>query len=125
MKIRIGNKPLDELSDRELDEELRRRREARGYAPDPEAPRRGGRRGTSPRRRGGRGTPGWKLRQWYRNLELEKGASRDEIELAYVRLSEKYHPDRQDDPDRKDLARQLAGGLREAYRGILASLEEE
>ncbi len=131
MSVRIGNKPLRELSDRELDEELRRRREARGYRADGETPRarhgrsNRGRAGASRSRSGDRPTPGWKLRQWYRNLELEKGASRDEIELAYVRLSEKYHPDRQDDEDRKALARQLAGGLREAYRGILASLDEE
>ncbi|MCB9592935.1 MAG: J domain-containing protein [Sandaracinaceae bacterium] len=74
--------------------------------------------------RGGQRHPGWKVRQWYRNLELTPGASRDEVELAYVRLSEKYHPDRQSEPDKKRLATELAGGLREAYRGILESLGE-
>jgi len=118
----IGNKPLRDLTDRELDEELRRRREARGAPQSSRELSRGT--GGGRRAKGARRTPGWRLRQWYRNLELEKGASRDEIELAYVRLSEKYHPDRHDDPQRKDLARQLAGGLREAYRGILESLDE-
>ena len=69
-------------------------------------------------------TPGWKVRQYYRNLELRPGASRDEVELAYVRLTEKFHPDRQTDPEKKKVATQLAGGLREAYRGIVDSLEE-
>ena len=120
MTLRIDGKPLKELSDEELDEELRRRRQARGYEGGAVAGRRGSSR-SAPKRAGR--TPGWKLRQWYRNLELERGASRDEIELAFVRLSEKYHPDRHTDPDKKRLARRLAGGLTEAYRGILEDLD--
>jgi len=122
--MRINDKPLAELSDAELEAELERRRRARGLGGGGGTRRRtpGTRRGV--RRRSGR-HPGWKVRQWYRNLELEPGASRDEVELAYVRLSEKYHPDRHDTDDKKRLARQLAAGLREAYRGILESLEDE
>lgn len=119
--MRIGEKPLKDLSDRELEEELRRRRRARGAPPPDETPA-ATRRAPS---RGGRRHPGWKVRQWYRNLELKPGASRDEVELAYVRLSEKYHPDRHPDPDKRRLATQLAAGLREAYRGILESMDED
>ncbi|MBX3274785.1 MAG: J domain-containing protein [Sandaracinaceae bacterium] len=127
--MRIGDKPLKDLSDRELEEELRRRRRARGQPVGAEpaarterareaAPRR------APPRREGR-HPGWKVRQWYRNLELAPGASRDEVEVAYVRLSEKYHPDRHPDPEKRRVATQLAAGLREAYRGLLEALGDE
>lgn len=120
----IGDKPLKDLSDRELDEELQRRRRSRGQVvvrdePPARSPR------LSAPRHGGKGRSGWKVRQFYRNLELEPGATRDEVEIAYVRLSEKYHPDRQKDPDKKRVATQLAGALREAYRGILETLGEE
>lgn len=127
MPVRIGDKDLKELTDRELDDELRRRRQSRGQSPRNDEPRRSTRRSGRNSRgsRRGRGAPGWKVRQFYRNLELEPGASRDEVELAYVRLSEKYHPDRQTDPDRKRVATQLLAGLREAYRGILESLGED
>ena len=132
--MRIGDKPLKDLSDRELEAELERRRRARGFsggAVDTPVPRkRSDRRKERDRdrraaRRGRGGVPGWKIRQWYRNLELEPGASRDEVELAYVRLSEKYHPDRQSDADKKELATQLLGGLREAYRGLLETFEDD
>ncbi|MCA9606625.1 MAG: J domain-containing protein [Myxococcales bacterium] len=120
--MRIGDKALKDLSDRELDEELRRRRRARGAPldapPTPAATRRAPRRGNQRH-------PGWKVRQWYRNLELQPGATRDEVELAYVRLSEKYHPDRHPDAEKRRLATQLAAGLREAYRGILESMDED
>jgi len=121
--MRIGDKPLKELSDRELELELQRRRRARGQGPGTFSTTtgHGARRGAGSRE----GAPGWKLRQWLRNLELEKGAGRDEVELAYVRLSEKYHPDRQDDPGKKRLARQLGDGLREAYQGLLQHFERE
>lgn len=118
----IGDKPLKELTDRELDEELRRRRRARGMVAPPEPTSAPATRRAPPR--GDRRHPGWKVRQWYRNLELKPGATRDEVELAYVRLSEKYHPDRHTDADKRRLATQLAAGLREAYRGILESMDE-
>lgn len=132
--MRVHGKSLRELSDRELEEELERRRARRAHeSPKPESKplrrRARERPGRERSTRSGRGrskeTPGWKLRQWYRNLELEPGASREEVELAYVRLSEKYHPDRQPDPEKKKVAMQLAGGLREAYRGILDATEEQ
>jgi len=119
--MRIGDRPLKDLSDRELEEELQRRRRARGHAPTRDGPTPA--RWARPRRR--RGPPGWKVRQWFRNLELEPGASQEEVELAYVRLSEKYHPDRQSDPEKKRVATQLAAGLREAYRGIQSTFEDE
>ena len=126
--MRIGDKPLKDLSDRELEEELRRRRRARGQPAGAEPARTERALEPATRRAPPRGAgrhPGRKVRQWYRNLELAPGASRDEVEVAYVRLSEKYHPDRHPDPEKRRLATQLAAGLREAYRGLLESLGDE
>lgn len=124
--MRIGDKALRDLTDRELERELQRRRRGRGQSPGTfkrsEEPVRASRRSSSRR---GKGPPGWKVRQWYRNLEIDDGASRDEVELAYVRLSEKYHPDRHDDPNKKRLAIQLAGGLREAYRELISTFQDD
>jgi DnaJ-domain-containing protein 1 len=102
--MRIGDKPLSELTDAELQEELQRRRRRRGYSPE---------------RSSARAAPGWKVRQWYRNLELKPGASRAEVEEAYERLSQKYDPDRYDDEDKRRAAIKLVAGLGEAYYGLL------
>ena len=108
---------LSEMSDEELEDELRRRRAKRGYS--------SGSVDRIPSRRG-RKTPGWKLRQWYRNLELEPGAPREDVEAAYTRLNERYSPERHaDDAEKHRAARQLVAGLREAYLGILRALDED
>ncbi len=114
----IDGRRLAELSDEELELELRRRRSKRGFSgPADDA---------LPRGRGGRKTPGWKVRQWYRNLELEPGAPRQDVEEAYRRLEERYAPARHaEDPERHRAARQLVAGLREAYLGILRALDEK
>ena len=117
----IDGTKLSELSDEELERELRRRRAKRGYSGPSEDRLPSSRRS----RRGGR-TPGWKVRQWYRNLELEPGAPREDVEDAYKRLNERYSPERHaDDPEKHRAARQLVAGLREAYLGILRSLDED
>lgn len=114
-RMRIGDKPLSELTDAELEEELARRRRARGYSADRGA--------SAPARRSsesGGGAPGWKVRQWYRNLELKPGASRAEVEDAYAKLMKRYDPDQyEDDEEKRRAAIRLVAGLGEAYYGLV------
>lgn len=116
-RMRIGDKALSELSDAELQEELQRRRRRRGYSPPRAEERDPGEQNPPP--------PRWKVRQWYRNLELRPGASRAEVEEAYQRMSAKYDPDRYDDDEKRRAAIKLMAGLGEAYYGLLDHLERE
>lgn len=111
----MGGKPLSELSDRELEEELQRRRRARGGAaiaePTGEAPRLAA------------AVKRVQVKQWYANLELKAGATVDEVKSAYKRLMAKYHPDKHaNDPEKHRAATRLAHGLTEAYHGLLEQL---
>ena len=116
---RIGDKPLKELSDAELERELRRRRRARGHSGGAGAGRAEGAREQEGRRGASRGTPGWKVRQWYRDLELEPGASLAAVEEAYERLLARYDPDKHaDDPEKHRAAVKLAAGLGESYYAL-------
>lgn len=121
---RIDGKPLRELSDTELEAERERRRRARGL---PSRARPEGHRGAAPAEADedrGRPTPGWRLRQWYRALELEPGASLEAVEDAYQRLLAKYDPDKhKDDAEKHRAATRLAAGLGEAYYGLRDHLE--
>jgi len=107
--VRIDGKALSELSDAELESELARRRRARGHKPAA---------GSSARGRTGK-APGWKVRQWYRDLELEPKSSREQVEEAYQRLMKKYDPDKYDDAEKRRAAVRLVVGLREAYDGLI------
>jgi curved DNA-binding protein CbpA len=63
------------------------------------------------------------VRQYYANLELEPGASLAEVEAAYRRLMQRYHPDQhQQDPERFRAATELADSLTEAYRALTTHL---
>ncbi|MFK7985889.1 MAG: DnaJ domain-containing protein [Sandaracinaceae bacterium] len=114
---RIGGKRLSEFSDRELQAELERRRQARGHTPRAS-------RGDTPARRKPDGSlPGWKvrenLRKWFKALELDDKATLEDVEASYKRLLERYDPDRhRDDPDRFRDATKLAVALGEAYYGL-------
>ena len=120
---RIASKDLKQLSDAELDAELVRRRRARGQnspAPIPrEEPLPKARRAApEPANRRDR-APGWKVRQWYRDLELEPGASLAEVESAYQRLLDRYDPDKHiGDAEKHRAATRLAAGLGEAYYAL-------
>ncbi|MGE0787966.1 MAG: DnaJ domain-containing protein [Sandaracinaceae bacterium] len=111
----LADKPLSAWSDAELDAELKRRRSRRGQLlTDPVGPDRGR----------AAGAPAWKVRQWYRNLELEPGASREDVDEAYARLTARYSPDKHaDDPEKHRAAQRLIAGLEEAYFGIVRSLD--
>ena len=57
----------------------------------------------------------------YKTLELEDGASWDEVKQAYRRLIKTYHPDKFGlDPEKQEAANEIMQGLNEAY----AALEE-
>jgi DnaJ-domain-containing protein 1 len=114
--VRIGDKPLSELSDRELEEELTRRRRLRGSAAPVQ-----------------NGSPKWaaavkreQVRQWYKHLELEQGAPLEKIEAQYKALMAKYHPDKhRGDEEKHRAATKLAQGLSDAYRGLTEYLREK
>ncbi len=97
-------KPLAELDDKELEDELRRRRSIRSA---------------------GRALPEQgRLTRLYASLELPFGAPKEAVDAAYQRLREKYAPDRfRADPDRHAAANELAESLKRAYEGILEALK--
>ena len=131
----IGTRrPLEEMSDAELEAELERRRaehrqraaaaRAGADAPDeatasrraPPAARPSPESsalfdGLSPQRRR-------EVRQYYANLELPFGVSLDEVKQAYRRMMRQYHPDKHTDPARKQLATQLSQKLTVAYNEL-------
>jgi DnaJ-domain-containing protein 1 len=110
--------PLAALDDRELLDEVRRRRERRA----------GGRGAASPRTAAGERPAGppasaSQVRQWYANLELSPGADATAVEAAYERLIRRYDPDRhRNDPAKHRAALELTRSLTRAYRGLAAHL---
>ena len=57
------------------------------------------------------------LAGYYANLELQPGASRDQIKQAWKRLLRKYHPDLHSaDSEKSKIATELTGRLNKAYR---------
>ncbi len=63
------------------------------------------------------------LKRWYARLEIEPGASVDEVRDAFRDLMRRYHPDRfSGDADREALATRLSQELTVAYEGLLEHL---
>lgn len=61
--------------------------------------------------------------RWYRTLELEPGASYDEVRRAYRKLVAKYHPDRfASDPTKYQAATEVARKITEAHEGLKSVL---
>ena len=61
---------------------------------------------------------------WYRTLELEPGASYEEVRRAYRRLVAKYHPDRYaSDPAKYEAATEVARKITVAHEGLKDYLE--
>jgi DnaJ-domain-containing protein 1 len=124
----LSQKPLSELTDAELEEELlRRRRERaakRGNASTAGASAAGasvagasvaGPRSRSPEEQ--------QLHQYYANLELAPGASLDAVRRAYRELMSRYHPDKHlGDPERHKAATELAQSLTRAYTALVTHL---
>jgi DnaJ-domain-containing protein 1 len=60
--------------------------------------------------------PSHPLAQYYANLELKPGASRQELKNSWRRLMKKYHPDlHSKDEEKKRIADELTRRLNEAY----------
>jgi hypothetical protein len=93
----LPDKPLAELTDAELSAELAARRARRG--------------GVIP------------TAKHYASLELQEGASLDDIEKAYRRLRAKYEPFvTAADKERSQAAQSLLDALRTAYDALRAAL---
>ncbi|HEY8428076.1 MAG TPA: hypothetical protein VIL20_06865 [Sandaracinaceae bacterium] len=119
--VRIGGKPLSELTDRELEAELLRRRRLRaaGRAAANESEGRETSRAAAAVRRAN-------VRQWYANLELPPGASADEVRAQYAALMARYDPEKhKGNPEKYRTALELQRGLTEAYHGLLEHLGEK
>ncbi len=117
---RIVSKPVTELSDAELEDELlRRRRERaakRGLAAhdvshEPTATK------------GPRSPQEQQLVQYFANLELKPGATTEDVRRAYRDLMRKYHPDKHiGDPERHKASTELAQSLTRAYQALMTHL---
>lgn len=59
--------------------------------------------------------------RYYANLELQPGATAEQVKVAYRRLMREYHPDRHP-PERQQVAAEVARELRAAYEGLLEFL---
>ena len=72
--------------------------------------------GAAPSR--GRHTEADRLR-WYRTLELEPGATHEEVRRSYRRLLKQYHPDRfAKDPEKYKVATEVTRNITAAYDGL-------
>ena len=113
-------KPLRDLTDSELEEELIRRRRERA------ARRSGGAtaaestaRDPAPRSAQPRSPQEQQVTQYYANLELAPGATLDDVRKAYRELMKRYHPDKHlGDPERHKAATELAQSLTRAYTAL-------
>jgi hypothetical protein len=133
-----GDTPLGELSDKELELELERRksrrvreeqeRRARELAEEaarkrgnvpPSARKANGATNGRSKLRASSADDAKKLRQLYEQLEVPYGAPLDEIKKSFRRLMRKYHPDLHiNDAKKHAAATQLTMTLTEAYREL-------
>ena len=60
-----------------------------------------------------------RVKQYLANLELSPGATWPEVERAYNRLRERYHPDKHEGhPERHRTAQELTESLTNAYQAL-------
>lgn len=116
----LDSKTLEKWTDAELEAELQKRRLARargvGAAPGAQA---------TPPAEGGRVERALaaierekEIAQAYANLELPKGTPIEDVEKKYKELAAKYAPEKQSDPARAELARELRDRLTKAYERL-------
>ncbi|MFO0684009.1 MAG: J domain-containing protein [Sandaracinus sp.] len=117
----LDSKTLEKWTDAQLEAELQKRRLARARgvgsapgAPSVVTPAPGGRveRALASIEREK------EIAQAYANLELPKGAPIEDVEKKYKELSAKYAPEKQSDPSRVELAKELRDRLTRAYERL-------
>lgn len=137
-----GTVPIEELTDQQLEEELRRRRHRRegaergarnsSYADDmadngggsgrfrTTDPRAGYRRsGTGSRAAAGAGSKEARLAKLYAQLECPYGADQTTVRKHYRTMMRKYHPDMHSrDPAKQRIATELSQRLTQAYNEL-------
>lgn len=59
------------------------------------------------------------MRDPYEVLDLQKGATKEEIKKAYLEMVKKYHPDKYKDNPLKDLAEEKLKEINEAYNILM------
>ena len=62
---------------------------------------------------------GANMTDYYRVLEVEYGASQEQIKTRYKQLVRVYHPDRFVDPDDKRFVEQKLQDINEAYNALM------
>ena len=113
------NQSLSELSDAELAEEAERRRRRRRGGAAPSSPTRGA---NPPAEALDSST----VRRYLKSLELEPGASLDEVRDRYLAMLDKYDPDKHaGDPEKHQAAQRVTDRLTEAYRGLREYLRRD
>jgi DnaJ-domain-containing protein 1 len=105
---------LDEMSDDELEAELKRRREERESRAADDAQRARVR-----SRQAAGGTRENKIAQYYAQLEVPYGSDLEKVKQSYRRLMRKYHPDlHSGNPEKQKVATELAQALSHAYNEL-------
>jgi DnaJ-domain-containing protein 1 len=111
--------PLDEMSDEELEAELRRRKVERESRVQEDQYRQRER-----ARQAAGGTRENKIAQYYAQLEVPYGSDLETVKQSYRRLMRKYHPDlHSGDPEKQKIATELAQALSRAYGELEAILK--
>jgi len=64
-----------------------------------------------------------KIEKYYAALELKQDAKPHEVKSAYIKLVKKYHPDKFQDEEKKQLATELLQKINEAYAAINEHLQ--
>lgn len=67
-----------------------------------------------------------KILDYYANLELSYGATKEEVKKAYYQQVRKYHPDlHHNNMEKRKVAEQITQQLNEAYKAILQDLAQK
>jgi len=125
-------KPVSDMTDEELEDELLARRRARAarhgvdLGPTPPRSQERSSASVSTARSRARSPQEQQIAQYYANLELKPGATLDEVRQAYRGMMRRYHPDKHlGDPERHKAATELAQSLTKAYQALVDHLGKQ
>jgi DnaJ-domain-containing protein 1 len=118
-----GSGPFAGMTDKELEEEIERRRQAReeveraAHGPREAPPSNGGGRRRPEFRRSAEGEESNAVRRAYAALEVPPGSNFETVRHAYRTLMRKYHPDlHTSSPEKQKAANELAQKLTDSYK---------